>query len=245
MAGHSKWSQIKRKKGIKDQQKGKLFSKLTKQITLTVLESGGMTDPDKNVKLRMAVDQARRENMPKENIQRAIDKGTGPNKENLQEIIYEGFGPQGVALLIQATTDNTNRTHSEIRTVLDKYNGKIAAQNAVSYLFKRCGMIAFDRAASSEDAIFDFVDRVQALDIETDSSNIIVYFPFENLGRVGNYLGDLQAPPAEIDYRPVSTIKIADAPVAKKILELVEALESLEDVQKVYSNFDIPEELLT
>lgn len=245
MAGHSKWSQIKRKKGLKDQQKGKIFSKLTRQITLAVLEGGGITDPDKSVKLRIAMDQARRENMPKENIQRAIEKGVGPDREKLQEVMYEGFGPEGISLLIQVTTDNSNRTHSEVKSVLDRHNGKIGTQGSVGYLFQKCAIITFDKVKNAEDAVFTFADQVQVLDIDEDDSNITVYFPFENLGRISNYLGGLEANPAEVDYRPLSTVKINNQQTAKKIIDLIEALESLDDVQKVYSNFDIPEEFLT
>ncbi len=245
MAGHSKWSQIKRKKGLKDQQKGKIFSKLTRQITLSVLEGGGVTDPEKNLKLRIAMEQAKRENMPKENIQRAVEKGVGPDKEKLQEVLYEGFGPQGVALLVQAATDNSNRAHSEVKAVLDRFNGKIGTQGSVNYLFQKCGLITFDKTKNNEDDVFRFADNVQAQDIDADNSNITVYFPFENLGRVSTYLEGLEANPAEVDYRPLSTIKINNQQTAKKIIDLVEALESLDDVQKVYSNFDIPDEFLT
>src|SRR5690349_17049701 len=119
MSGHSKWSQIKRKKGVKDAQKGKIFSKLARLITLAVLEGGGITDPNANMKLRMAVEKAKKENMPKENMQRAIERGVSPGKDRLIEVFYEGFGPSGIALMIQATTDNTNRTLNEVRTILE------------------------------------------------------------------------------------------------------------------------------
>lgn len=246
MSGHSKWSTIKRKKGLKDQQKGQLFSKLSRQITLAVLEGGGMTDPEKNVKLRMAVEKAKSENMPKENITRAIEKGVGPDRQQLQEVVYEGFAPGGVALLIQTSTDNSNRTHSEIRNVLDKLGGKVASQGAVSYLFTKCAMIVFDNASNNEDDIFDFGDQVQVIDVDEDDVHTTVYFPFENLGRTSTHLGNLipLAPP-ELDYKPNSTIQITDPSTAKQILNLIEALEGLDDVHKVFANFDIPDNLLS
>lgn len=244
MSGHSKWSQIKRKKGLKDQEKGRIFSKLARAITIAVLEGGGAIDPEHNIKLRMAIEKAKHENMPKENVKRAIEKGTGPNKESLHEIVYEGFGPHGVMFLIQATTDNSNRTHSEIKNVLERHNGKVGAQGSVSYLFQKCGVISFDKESNKEEDVFSFADKVSALDIEDDGTMFTVYFPFGNLGRVRDFLGDLKSSPAELDYRATSTVKIADKNSAKSILNLVESLEALDDVHKVFSNFDIPDEYL-
>ncbi len=244
MSGHSKWSQIKRKKGLKDQEKGRIFSKLARAITIAVLEGGGATDPEHNLKLRMAIDKAKHDNMPKENIQRAIEKGIGPDKESLHEIVYEGFGSKGVVFLIQATTDNSNRTHSEIKNVLERHHGKIGAQGSVMYLFQKCGMISFDKTGNREEDVFNFADKIHALDIDDDGSMFTVYFPFENLGRVRDFLGELKPTPAELDYRPTSSVKITDQGSAKSILSLVESLESLDDVHKVFSNFDIPEEYL-
>lgn len=241
MSGHSKWSQIKRKKGLKDQEKGRIFSKLARAITIAVLEGGGATDPEHNIKLRMSIEKAKHENMPKENIQRAIEKGVGPNKESLHEVVYEGFGPKGIVFLIQATTDNSNRTHSEIKNVLERLQGKISPQGSVLYLFQKCGIISFNKASNKEEDVFSFADKVHAFDIDDDNSMFTVYFPFENLGRVRDFLGELKSSPAELDYRPISPIKIIDETVAKSILNLVESLESLDDVHKVFSNFDIPE----
>ncbi len=244
MSGHSKWSQIKRKKGLKDQEKGRIFSKLAQTITIAVLEGGGATDPEHNVKLRMAIEKAKHENMPKENVQRAIEKGIGPNKENLHEIVYEGFGPGGVVFLIQATTDNSNRTHSEIKNVLERHQGKIGPQGSVIYLFKMCGIISFEKMSNKEEDVFTFSDKIHAFDIDDDDSSFTVYFPFESLGRVGDFLGELKPTPQELDYRPISTVKITNKGAIKSILNLVEALESIDEVHKVFSNFDIPEQYL-
>ncbi len=235
MSGHSKWSQIKRKKGLKDQQKGKIFSKLARLITISILEGGGVTDPSLNVKLRMAIEQAKQENMPKENIARAINKGVGPDKDKLQEMIYEGFGPSGILLMIQVTTDNSNRALTEIRTVMDKHGGKIGNKGSVAYLLKKCASIIFDKSDKKEEDVLKFSEENQAFDIEEDKTSWTVYFPFENLGKIEG---------AQEDYKPTTTVKISDQSEAKKIIALVESLEDLDDVQKVFSNFDIPEEFL-
>lgn len=245
MSGHSKWSQIKRKKGLKDQQKGKIFSKLARLITISVLEGGGVTDPVLNLKLRIAIEKAKQENMPKENIARAITKGIGPDKEKLQEMIYEGFGPAGIMLIIQVTTDNHNRALTEIRTTMDKHGGKIGNQGSVVYLFKKCGSIIFDKAENKVDDVFEFAEKIEALDIDEDKTSYFVSFPFEKLGKMETYLGNLKpSSAAEADYKPTNTVKISDKSGAKKIIALVESLEDLDDVQKVFSNFDIPEEFL-
>ncbi len=244
MSGHSKWSQIKRKKGIKDQARGQLFSKLARLITIAVIEGGRTTDPDHNIKLRMAIEKARQENMPKDNINRAIEKGTGPNSQLLQESIYEGFGPGGVALLIQVTTDNSNRTHSEIRNILDKYGGKIGGQGSVNYLFQKCGTIAFAKNQIKEEDVFSFADKISAFDIDEDDGSFTVYFPFVALGKVKGFLGDLKGSAPELDYRPTTTLKIEDHNKAQKILNLVEALEEQDDVHKVFSNFNIKDKFL-
>ncbi len=245
MSGHSKWSQIKRKKGLKDQEKGRIFSKLARAITVAVLEGGGATDPEHNIRLRIALEKAKHENMPNESIKRAIEKAKGPGRESLQEMMYEGFGPGGVVFLIQAATDNSKRTHNEIKSVLDRHQGKIGVQGSVTYLFHKCGTISFDKKDNQEEAVFAFAEKVQAQDIDADNTSFTVYFPFTNLGRVKDFLEKLNpSAPAELDYRPTTSIKIDDKNTAKKILNLVESLEVLEDVQKVFSNFDIPEEYL-
>jgi len=136
MAGHSKWKQIKHKKAANDQQRAKIFSKISKLITSAVIEGGGFSDPNINVKLRLAIDKAKNANMPKDNIARAIEKGSGPDRVHLKEVLYEGFGPHGVALVVHATTDNSNRTVVEVRSVIEKAGGKLGVQGSVSYLFQ-------------------------------------------------------------------------------------------------------------
>ena len=136
MAGHSKWKQIKHKKAANDQQRAKIFSKISKLITSAVIEGGGFSDPNINVKLRLAIDKAKNANMPKDNIARAIEKGSGPDRVHLKEVLYEGFGPHGVALVVHATTDNSNRTVVEVRSVIEKAGGKLCVQGSVAYLFQ-------------------------------------------------------------------------------------------------------------
>lgn len=245
MAGHSKWKQIKYKKGIADKKRGQLFSKLSRLITLAVAEGGGLPDPDKNVKLRLAVEKAHESNMPKENISRAIEKAIGTDRELFREAIYEGFGPTGVNLMIHTTTDNLNRTLSEVRNVLDKNGGKLGAQGSVAYLFTKCASISFDKTGVSEEQIIEFASAVSALDIDQDADTFTVYVPFENMGHITEAIGDLKSNgPAELDFKPQNIVKISNEGDARRTLNLIEALENLDDVQRVYSNFDIPEEFM-
>lgn len=243
MSGHSKWSNIKRKKEANDKQKGKTFGKLSRLITLAVIEGGGVTDPENNVKLRLTIDKAKVDNLPKENIQRAIEKGVGPGKTELKEIIYEAFGPGRAAIVILVTTDNPNRTLVEIRNLVERYGGKLATKNALSYLFQKCGVIFFDKKQNKEEEIFVFADKVKALDIDEDESSFSVYFPFEYLGKVKDLLAGLIGA-GEIDYKPISFINIESREAGKKIIDLVTNIENLDDVQKVFSNFIIPKDFL-
>lgn len=244
MSGHSKWANIKRQKQAADVKRGAIFSKLSRLITLAVVEGGGITNPDHNVKLRLAIEKAKQANMPKENIKRAIDRGLGPEKDKIKEIIYEAFGPQGVALLILATTDNPNRTRSQIREILDKNGGKLANPGAVSYLFTRCGLIIFDKQKIEEEKIFEIAQKLDAVDIEEDEKYFNLYIPFENIGRVNQFLDGLSSEAIEIDFKPKSLIKIEDRETAEKILTLIDLLEKQEEIQKVFANFDMPDEWL-
>jgi len=244
MSGHSKWANIKRKKQANDQARGKVFSKLSRLITLAVLEGGGLTDPEHNIKLRLAVEKAKQFNMPKDNIQRAIERGVGPNKDLLKEIVYEAFAPYGVALIILATTDNPNRTLAEIRNILDRHEGKLGAQGSVAYLFRKSGLVVFNRGAVNEEDVFSFAEKINAFDIDQDETHFTLYLPFENLGRIKDNLNNLQYEIAEIDYKPMSIVRVENEEKAKKILSLIEALEEHEDVQKVFGNFDIPDQYL-
>lgn len=235
MSGHSKWANIKRKKGVNDKIKANVFAKMSHLITIAVIEGGGMTDPENNVKLRLAMDKAKSSNMPKENIERAIEKGYGPNKAMLKEVIYEGFGPYGVSFLILSTTDNSNRTSSEIRNMLEKNSGKLGTQGSVSYLFKKCAFVSFQKKETNEEVIFKIGEELQAFDIDEDESHFFVFFPFSNFGLLKTHLNNVKYDLAEIDYLPLVPISI-DPDKQTTVLGIIEAIEELDDVQRVYTN---------
>ncbi|MFA6081530.1 MAG: YebC/PmpR family DNA-binding transcriptional regulator [Patescibacteria group bacterium] len=236
MSGHSKWANIKRKKGLNDKIKANVFAKMSHLITIAVIEGGGIIDPDNNVKLRLAIDKAKSANMPKENIKRAIEKGFGPNKIMLKEVLYEGFGPYGIFLLILTTTDSSNRTSSEIRNMLEKNSGKLGTPGSVSYLFKKCAFVSFMKTEVNEEAVFKIGDELQAFDIKDDESHFFVFFPFSNFGLLKAHLNNIKYDLAEIDYLPTTSVML-DQDKEKKVIDLIEALESLDDVHRVYTNF--------
>jgi YebC/PmpR family DNA-binding regulatory protein len=235
MSGHNKWSKIKRQKEITDKVKSTNFAKMARQITLSVIEGGGIGDPENNVRLRLAIEKAKLVNMPKENIARAIEKGAGPNKDSLKEVVYESFAPFGAAMMIVATTDNSNRTHAEVRTVLERNGGKMAGQGAVGYLFQKCAVAVFDAAKNDETAVFDFAEKIQAYDIDEDEDSITVYFPFEKLGRVTEFAGSLVPSVVESEYRPLSTVHLQESQ-EQSVMHLIELLDEMDDVQNVYTN---------
>lgn len=241
MSGHSKWANIKRKKEANDKVKGAVFAKMSRLITLAVVEGGGMPDPSHNFKLRLAIDKARSMNMPKENINRAIEKASGADRNSIKEIIYEGFAPHGVALMIQATSDNPNRTVSEIKNVIEMHGGKIGSQGSVAYLFNKCALIEFDTTINKEEDILNFSEALNAIDIEQEKLEYYVYVPFEQYGKIKEALGPLQPKNTEVDYKPLSPVEVGDTSSIDKIVELIQALEDLDDVHHVYSNLSMPE----
>ena len=248
MSGHSKWAQIKRQKGVADIKRGQAFTKISKAITIVVRESGGVTDPEQNFKLRLAVEKARSMNMPKENILRAIEKGSGKGggEEALQEAVYEGFGPNGVSIMIDAATDNKQRTTSEVKNVLDKNGGTMCSQGAVSYQFQKKGLITVKKDSKSIDDIFFIAADSGAEDVEEAGEEALVYTSPDKLGHVRDQLirAKLEISDSELIRKPISTIEILDQSNAQKVLSLIEKLENLDDVVKVYANFDIPDKFL-
>jgi YebC/PmpR family DNA-binding regulatory protein len=239
MSGHSKWANIKNKKAANDKVKGTTFAKITRIITLSVIEGGGITNPEANFKLRLAIDKAHAANMPKDNIQRAIEKGHGPDSSQLKEVIYEAFGPHGVAYMIQCATDNPTRTHNEVKGIVEKRGGKMGNQGSVGYLFQKCAVMQFDLSTSSEDTIFDFGEALQAYDIDEGEGMITVYFPFDQFGKAKAALGATLHPKRfDIEYRPLSHIQVPSEAEAKHIIELSEAIEDLTDVNAVFSNLE-------
>jgi len=242
MSGHSKWATIKRKKGAADAKRGKIFTKIIREIATAARIGGG--DPGGNPRLRLVIDKARAANMPKDNIERAIKKGTGEGAESAyEEAVYEGYGPGGVAILIEALTDNKNRTVGEIRHVLSKHGGNLGASGCVGFLFEKKGVLAFERRAVDADALLeaaldvgaeDVVDAADTLDVTTLPSAFEAVR--EALAKRGFATDD-----AEITMQPTTTTKL-EGTEAATMLRLAESLEDLDDVQNVYANFDISDD---
>ncbi|MFN3975837.1 MAG: YebC/PmpR family DNA-binding transcriptional regulator [Aquificaceae bacterium] len=245
MAGHSHWAQIKHKKAKLDAQRGKIFTKIIREITVAVREGG--PNPETNPRLRTAIENAKKVNMPSETIERAIKKGTGElGGENYEEVLYEGYAPNGVALMILTYTDNRNRTTSEIRHVLSKHGGNLGSSGCVSFLFDRVGVIEVPREGVSEEELYEKAIEAGAEDVEVGEVNYILYTKPEDLYSVKEALASmgLQIERAEIAYKPNSLVQVNDVETAKKILKLMDALEDLEDVKEVIANFDIPKHIM-
>jgi len=242
MSGHSKWATIKRKKGAADARRGKVFTKLIREIATAARIGGG--DPGSNARLRLAMEKARAANMPKDNIERAIKKGTGVGEtEAYEEVVYEGYGPGGAALYVETLTDNRNRTVGELRHALTKFGGNLGASGCVSYLFEKKGQLVFDRAGRDGDALLEAALESGAEDvIETGESIEVVSTPagFEALRQALEAAG-WKPVSAGIVMTPASTVSIEGA-AAESMLHLVDALEDLDDVQNVYANYDISDE---
>ena len=236
MSGHSKWANIKHKKEANDKVKGFVFAKLSRLITLAVIEGGSIPDPDRNFKLRFIIEKAKNANMPKDNIDRAIAKGCGPDKIHLKECVYEAFGPYGVAMIITASSDNSTRTVNEIKSCLEQYQAKLGAQGSVIYLFKRVGMIVFDKLNCKEDAIFEFAQTINAIDIENNDICYSVYVPFEVLGKIKDNMGNLISSSVDIIYKPEIYRELIAEKEINKIKLMIEALEQLNDVHSVFTN---------
>jgi YebC/PmpR family DNA-binding regulatory protein len=243
VAGHSKWKQIKRKKAVTDQKRGAMFTRLIREITIAAKAGGG--DPGGNARLRTAIDAAKAENMPAENIDRAIKKGTGELGGVIyEEVTYEGYGPGGAALLIQATTDNPNRTVAEIRNVFQRHGASLAASNAVAWMFDRKGQIVIDGKAN-EDATMEVALDAGADDMEREGDIYVITTPPAQLHAIDQALRARKLPvqSAEISMVPKNTVRVEGGD-AKRLLALVETLEELDDVAKVFSNFDIDAEAM-
>lgn len=245
MSGHSKWSTIKRKKGALDAKRGKLFSKLNKEIMVAAKSGGG--DLSANPRLRTCVQKARDNNMPMDNIERAIKKGTGDlDGVHYEEIMYEGYAQAGVALLVDSLTDNKNRTFPEVRNIFSKKGGNIANPGAVAWMFEHKGLIVVAADAAVEEALFELVLENGAEDLKNEGDHFEVVTEvdaFENVRKAIEESGT-KYDSAELTYIPKNTVKVEDAEEARKILALVDALEDNDDVQNVYANFDISEEIL-
>jgi YebC/PmpR family DNA-binding regulatory protein len=242
VSGHSKWSTIKRKKGAADAKRGKIFTKLIREIATAARLAGG--DAESNPRLRLAIDKARAANMPKDNIERAIKKGVGGgDSETYDEVVYEGYGPGGAALYVEVLTDNKNRTVGEVRHVLTKHGGNLGASGCVAYLFEKRGLISFDAEGIDGDALLEAALDAGADDvIESELGIDVVAEPgsLETVKRALEERGFCVAN-AGISMEPTSTVSLQGG-VAEAMLRLADALEDLDDVQNVYANYDISEE---
>lgn len=244
MAGHSKWSNIKHRKAAQDAKRGKIFTKLIRELTISAKLGG--PEPADNPRLRSAVDKALTANMTRDTIDRAIARGVGSNDaDNMEELTYEGYGAGGVAVLVEAMTDNRNRTVAEVRHAFNKTGGNLGTDGSVAYLFTRRGQISY-AAGTDEDALMEAALEAGAEDVLTnDDSSIDVLTAFEDFGAVKDALDSagFTSESAEISMIP-STSAVLELETAQKVIELVDMLEDLDDVQNVYSNADIPDEVL-
>jgi YebC/PmpR family DNA-binding regulatory protein len=243
MSGHSKWSSIRHKKAAVDAKRGKIFSKLIKEITVAARMGGG--DADANPRLRTAIAAAKAENMPKDNIDRAVKKGTGELEGvSYEESVYEGYGPGGAAVLVESLTDNKNRAVAEIRHIFSKNNGSLGESGCVAWMFHKKGYIVVERAAVDEEKLMEIALEAGADDVREDESNFEVISAPEDFEAVKAAVESAQIPyeTAEITMLPQSTANLAGKE-AEQMVRLMEMLEDCDDVQKVHTNADIPEEI--
>jgi len=244
MSGHSRWSQIKRKKGKTDVQRGKLFSKILREITVAARNGGG--DPKANMRLKAAMESAKEANMPQDNMKRAIQKGTGELPgESYEEVTYEGYAPGGVAILVQVLTDNRNRTGPELRHAFEKFGGNMGSSGAVAWMFERKGIIQVDAGKIGEDDLLGKALDAGATDMrQVEKAFEITTAPAE-MDTVRDALQRAGVPVLEgqVSFVPQSTVRV-EGKDATAVVRLVEALEELDDVQSVYANYDIPDEVL-
>jgi YebC/PmpR family DNA-binding regulatory protein len=243
MSGHSKWATIKRQKGANDAKRGQLFTKLSNAITLSVREGGGVSDPASNFRLRLAVEAARNANMPKENIERAIERASGKMAGEMAEVHYEGFGPGGFSVIVEAITDNKQRTTPEIKNIFDKSGGSLGVPGSVSYQFEQKGQIIVEKDGKGLDEIFLIAADAGAEDVEEAEDEVLVYTNPEDLGKVKQVLSDaaLRVNAAELIRKPIVFKAINGDEEAEKAFSFLEKLENLDDVQKVYANVDVLE----
>ncbi|MEO5966524.1 MAG: YebC/PmpR family DNA-binding transcriptional regulator [Candidatus Limnocylindrales bacterium] len=244
MSGHSKWSTIKRQKGVNDSKRSAMFTKVAREIAVAARAGGG--DPDANYRLRLAIDKARSINMPADNIKRSIEKATGGGEaEQYEEIVYEGYGPGGVAVLVEAATDNRNRTAAEVRSIFAKTGGQLAGSGAVAWQFEARGVITVPRAGSDADEVALVAIDAGAVDVDTEADPIEIYTEPEDLEGVRKALeaGGINVEDAESAMLAKQTVSL-DIDHVRKALRMVDLLEELDDVQRVTTNVDIPEEVL-
>jgi YebC/PmpR family DNA-binding regulatory protein len=246
MSGHSKWSSIKHKKGAADAKRGKLFSKLSRALIVAAREGGG--DPAANLALANAIEKARSYSMPKDTIERAIARGSGADSDadSFEQVTYEGYGPNGVAVIVEALTDNRNRTAADVRAAFTKHDGNLGGSGSVAWLFERRGLILVDAGGVDEDDLTLAAAEGGAEDVERDGSSFRVTSAPEDLTSVRETIeaAGLTVDSSELTLVPKTTVSLEDESAAKKTLRLIDALEENDDVQEVYANFDIPERVM-
>jgi YebC/PmpR family DNA-binding regulatory protein len=245
MSGHSKWATTKHRKAAVDAKRGKIFSVISKELTLAAKSGGG--DPTSNARLRTLLNKAKSVNMPSENVERAVKKGTGelPGVEYI-ELLYEGYGPGGVGIIVEVTTDNKNRSASDVRSTFTKYAGNIGGPGSLAHYFQRKGQFIVDATLTTEDQLMEVVLDAGAEDIQNLGEHFQVLCPMAEYDAVSSALEDAKIPTveAELAYMPTSTMPISDIDVARKCLKLIDVLDGLDDVQHVYANYDIPDALM-
>ncbi|MFN3652979.1 MAG: YebC/PmpR family DNA-binding transcriptional regulator [Armatimonadota bacterium] len=242
MSGHSKWHNIRLKKGKMDAERGKIFTKLSREIIMAAKAGGG--NPDANLRLRMAVQKARENSMPADRIKSAIQRGTGEVEGAIyDELTYEGYGPNGVAVLVQCATDNRNRTVAEIRNIFSKCGGNLGESGSVGWLFNRRGLISVAKNGKSEDEVMEAVLEAGADDIRTEEETFDVYTAPEDFGSVRDALEEagFEIKNADLTMVPTTTVRLEGQPV-QQVLRMMDQLEDHDDVQNVYANFDIPDD---
>ncbi|RME71883.1 MAG: YebC/PmpR family DNA-binding transcriptional regulator [Verrucomicrobia bacterium] len=244
MAGHNKWSKVKHIKAVADAKKGKIFSRLAKEITLAARSGGG--DPDMNPRLRTILLKAREANMPSDNVERAIKKGTGELEGmTIEEITYEGYGPGGIAMIVQVATDNKNRAASEVRSTFSKHGGNLAQSGAVMFQFQHCGQFLIARENADEDTLMELAIEAGADDVKTSDEGYEILCPVSAYDKVAAALEEkgIKTESSELVYLPTSTTPVTDPNVARTFFKLQATLEDLDDVQNVFSNEEISDEL--
>lgn len=239
MSGHSKWATIKRQKGAADAKRGQAFTKLANAITIAVRQGGGITDSESNFKLRLAIDKARAMNMPKDNIERAVERGAGGgDKGGFEEVLYEGFLPGGVAVIVEAATDNRNRTTSEVKNLIEKNGGNLGTPGSVSYLFDRVGEMIVRKGEKNVDDILTVTLDAGVEDVSEEDDMVILTMPIDKLAEIRKVVEQekMVSENAEIVYKPKTEISIEDESIVSRILSTVEKLDEHDDVQNVFTN---------
>lgn len=244
MSGHSKWANIKHRKGRQDAIRGKMFTRIAKEITIAAREGGG--DPDGNPRLRLAMLNARAANMPNDNVMRAVKKGTGEIEgATIEEYVYEGYGPGGVAIILEVATDNKNRTGPEIRSLFSKYGGNMGESNSVAWSFDRKGVVSIKTNGKSEDDLMEAVLESGADDMEYDEEETRIICAMENYGLLNKYFQDnnFEITESKLEYIPQNVTKITDLELAKKFMKFNDIFEDHEDVQNVFTNVEIDDSI--